>query len=52
MAGSDAVVIAIGIGPTRKPVSVFSEGTVNILNAMQQNGLERIIVVTGIGAGC
>jgi putative NADH-flavin reductase len=51
MAGSDAVVIAIGISPTREPVSVFSEGTANTLNAMQKNGLQRIIAVTGIGAG-
>jgi putative NADH-flavin reductase len=50
-AGKDAVVIAIGIGPTRKPVSVFSEGTANVLAAMQKHDVRRLMAVTGIGAG-
>ncbi len=50
-AGKDAVVIAIGIGPTRKPVSVFSEGTANVLAVMQKHGVRRLTAVTGIGAG-
>lgn len=51
LAGHDAVVTAIGIGPTRKPVSVFSQGTRNVLAAMQNLGVHRLISVTGIGAG-
>jgi len=51
LTGNDAVVTAIGIGPTRKAVSVFSEGTANVLAAMQKLGVPRIVAVTGIGAG-
>lgn len=49
--GIDAIVIAIGIPPTREPVTVFSLGTANVLAAMQHHGVNRLITVTGIGAG-
>ncbi len=49
--GKDAVVIAIGMGPTRDDVTLFSEGTANVLGAMQGSGVSRLIAVTGIGAG-
>jgi putative NADH-flavin reductase len=49
--GHDAIVTAIGVGLTRKPVSVFSQGTRNVLVAMQAAGIDRLIAVTGIGAG-
>lgn len=47
----DAVVISIGAGPTRKPVSLFSAGTRNVLASMSKFNVNRLIVVTGIGAG-
>src|SRR3990172_4412879 len=50
-AGQDAVCCSIGTGPTWKPVAVFSEGTKNLLQAMQKHGVKRLICVTGIGAG-
>lgn len=46
-----AVCIAIGINPTRKPVYVFSEGTQNVIDAMAHSGSNHLICVTGIGAG-
>jgi len=49
--GVDAVVIAVGISPTRDPVTVFSTGTANVLQAMKQHSVERLVAVTGIGAG-
>lgn len=49
--GKDAVIISIGMGPTRKPVTLFSRGTANVLNAMSAQGVKRLIKVTGIGAG-
>ncbi len=49
--GQDAVVSCIGIRPTRKPVSVFSAGIKNVLKAMDQHRVRRLIGVTGIGAG-
>jgi hypothetical protein len=40
MFGQDAVICCLGIGPTFKHVTIFSEGA-----------LPRLIIVTGIGAG-
>lgn len=51
LAGHDAVVSTIGIGPTRKPITLFSDGISNVLAAMQELGVQRLIAVTGIGAG-
>ncbi|MCH7804704.1 MAG: SDR family oxidoreductase [Acidobacteria bacterium] len=51
VSGQDAVCVSIGIKPTRKPVSVFSEGTKNVIEAMQRFSVEKLICVTGIGAG-
>jgi putative NADH-flavin reductase len=49
--GHDVVCVAIGVPPTLKPVTVFSQGTVNVIRAMQKHGVKTIIGVTGIGAG-
>ncbi len=49
--GQEAVCICVGIGPTRKPVDVFSRGTENVLAAMGQHPQQKLIAVTGIGAG-
>jgi putative NADH-flavin reductase len=49
--GQDAVCITIGIKPTRKPVSVYSEGTKTVIEAMQKSSCRRLLCVTGIGAG-
>lgn len=49
--GQDAVCIAIGINPTFKQVSVFSEGTANVVKAMKQHSCKRLLCITGIGAG-
>jgi putative NADH-flavin reductase len=51
MAAQDAVCVTIGIGVTWKPVEVFSQGTRNALEAMHQNGVRRLICITGIGTG-
>lgn len=49
--GQDAVCVAIGIKATRQPVSVFSEGTKTVVEAMKKSSCRRLICVTGIGAG-
>jgi putative NADH-flavin reductase len=49
--GQEAVCIVIGIPPTRKPVNVFSQGARNVLDAMKKSGVDRLVCVTGIGAG-
>jgi putative NADH-flavin reductase len=51
MAGQDAVCCTIGIKVPWPPVTVFSEGTRNLLQAMKKTGVRRLICVTGIGAG-
>jgi putative NADH-flavin reductase len=51
MAGQEAVCLTIGVGVTRKPVTVFSQGTQNVLVAMAEHEVRRLICVTGIGAG-
>lgn len=47
----NAVCITIGINPTRKSVTVFSEGAKNVIEAMTNSAPNHLICVTGIGAG-
>lgn len=47
----DVVVTTISVGPTRKPVTVFSQGMGNVLAAMRMTGTSRLVAITGIGAG-
>ncbi len=49
--GQDAICLTIGTGLTFKPVTLFSQGTLNVLAAMAEHGVRRLICVTGIGAG-
>jgi putative NADH-flavin reductase len=51
VSGKDAVCLTIGTIPTFKTVHLFSEGTRNVLEAMERTGVERLVAVTGIGAG-
>ena len=51
VAGQDSVCVTIGIGPTWKPVSVFSRGTNNVIEVMKSSTAKELICVTGIGAG-
>ncbi|MFV0435810.1 MAG: NAD(P)-dependent oxidoreductase [Desulfopila sp.] len=49
--GRDAVCLTIGVPITFATVTVFSAGTRNVLMAMQEHGVKRLVCVTGIGAG-
>ena len=51
VAGNDAICLCIGIAPTRKPVDVFSRGAECVLAAMEKGAHQKLISVTGIGAG-
>jgi putative NADH-flavin reductase len=51
VAGQEAVCLTIGVGVTIKPVTVFSLGTQNVLAAMAEHGVRRLVCITGIGAG-
>ena len=47
----DAVIISIGLPPTRQPTTVVSTGVAHVLEGMHAAGIERLLVITGIGAG-
>jgi putative NADH-flavin reductase len=49
VAGSDAVLSALGVPYSRKPITVYSTGTATIMAAMQDHGVRRL-VVTGTAA--
>lgn len=49
VAGGDAVLSVLGVPYTRKPVRVYSAGTANMLAAMGNHGVRRL-VVTGTAA--
>ena len=51
--GQAAVVCSLGSGVTGpfKEMTMFSEGTRNLIAAMQEQNVRRIVCITGIGAG-
>jgi putative NADH-flavin reductase len=50
VAGSDAVICALG-NTRNNPATVVSTGTQNIVEAMRQHNVRRLIVVTSLGVG-
>ncbi|WP_145942185.1 NAD(P)-dependent oxidoreductase [Corynebacterium glyciniphilum] len=42
----DAVVSTVGIGTSREPTTLYSEGTRNLLRAMEHHGVTRIVVIS------
>lgn len=51
MAAQEAVICALEVKPTRQPVRDFSEGTENLIRAMQRHNVRRLLCITGAGAG-
>jgi putative NADH-flavin reductase len=51
MAGVSAVLVALGTPLTLRPVSLLSEGTRHIVEAMGGAGVTRLLCITGVGAG-
>ena len=51
LAGADAVVSALGIGASRQPTVVYSEGTANVLRAMDAHGIRKLAVISAVPAG-
>ncbi len=49
--GSEAVVSAVGIGSSRKPTAVYSEGIANILAAMRASSIRRVAVISAAPVG-
>jgi putative NADH-flavin reductase len=46
VAGSDAVLSSLGSPPSRKPITVYSQGNTNIVAAMHRHGVKRLITVS------
>jgi putative NADH-flavin reductase len=51
VAGQDAVISSLGSKLSRKPTTLFSDGTRNLIDAMNGAGVRRLVCITGIGAG-
>jgi putative NADH-flavin reductase len=51
VSGQDAICICIGTPPTRKPVDVYSRGIECVVAAMGRGSRQKLVAVTGIGAG-
>ncbi len=51
MTAQEAVICSLGVKVTRHKVTVFSEGTLNLIRAMQRHNVRRLLCITGIGAG-
>ncbi|OBF62513.1 NAD-dependent epimerase [Mycobacterium sp. 852002-50816_SCH5313054-b] len=50
VAGADAVLSTLGVPFTRGPVDTYSVGTRNVVNAMREAGVDRLVVVSSTGA--
>jgi putative NADH-flavin reductase len=46
IAGSDAVLSALGVSFSRKPITVYSLGATNIIAAMHQHAVPRLVIVS------
>jgi putative NADH-flavin reductase len=51
LAGADAVVSALGIGASRQPTLVYSEGIANVLHAMDAHRIKKLAVISAAPAG-
>src|SRR5262244_3092724 len=51
LAGADAVVSALGIGASRQPTAVYSDGSASVLHAMDAHGIRKIAVISAVPAG-
>jgi len=47
--GQDAVICALGTNELRKKTTIRSEGTANIIKAMEENHVKRLLVITAMG---
>lgn len=51
LAGSEAVVSALGIGKSREATVIYSEGIKNVLRAMGDNGIGKVAVISAAPVG-
>lgn len=46
LAGVDAVISTVGIGASKTPTRLYSQGTRNLVDAMARHDVERIVVIS------
>lgn len=51
LTGCDAVISALGQGPSRKETTLYSEGVKNLISAMHENSVTRIAVISAAPVG-
>lgn len=51
LAGADAVVSTLGIGASKEPTVVYSEGIANVVHAMDAHGIRKLAVISAAPAG-
>ena len=51
LAGCDAVISTLGIGTSRQPTTVYSQGVSNILSGMRVHHISMLSVVSAVPAG-
>lgn len=49
--GQEAVVSSLGSKLSRRPTTLFSDGTTHLAAAMKGAGVRRLVCITGVGAG-
>lgn len=49
VAGQEAVISTLGVPYTTQPVTVYSQGSLNIVQAMINHGLQRLVCVSSLG---
>src|SRR5258708_16477229 len=51
LAGAGAVVSTLGIGASRQPTVVYSDGIANVLHAMDAHTIRKLAVISAVPAG-
>jgi putative NADH-flavin reductase len=51
LTGSAAVISALGIGSSREPTAVYSEGVANVLRGMSAHQIDKLAVISAAPAG-
>jgi len=51
LTGCDSVISALGIGASRKPTVIYSQGVENELVGMDKNGIGKIAVISAVPVG-
>jgi putative NADH-flavin reductase len=49
--GQDVVICALGAGSDLKQTTVRTTGTTNIVQAMKQHGVQRLLIISAMGTG-